>query len=243
MSILLRTTCATVLSLLLLAGRSFAADISSLNIIGFSPDSSVFAFEEYGVLDGSGFPYSNIYFVDTVNDTFLPGTPVRVRIEKEASLDEARSEAATKAKTLIGDNKLAASPGHLVAFNPISEVDSDPFKVRYFGFPSDPIAGGAYTLQLEQFPLPPSEKCKGLADAFTGFRLKITEFNGQAANIKVREDTGIPESRGCPVGYRLGAVVTNTGATPLHIALVQVNTEGFEGKDGRWIAVPVRVAP
>lgn len=241
MSPLLRTlTCALVG--LLVSTRVFAADIASFRVIGFSADASVFAFEEYGIHDGSGFPYSNIYFIDTVNDTFLPGTPVRVRIDEEVPLEKARAEAAGKAKALIEKHNLEVSPGNLVAFNPVTEADSDPFKVRYFGFPSAPVAGGAYTLQLEQFALPPSDKCKDLPDSSFGFRLKITEFNGQAANIKVHEDENIPASRGCPMGYRLGAVITHTGQTPLHMALVQVNTFGFEGQDGRWIAVPVRIS-
>lgn len=241
MSIILRTFACGLIALLT-ATRVFAADIASFRIIGFSADASVFAFEEYGVQDGSGFPYSNIYFIDTVNDTFLPGTPVRVRIDEEAPLEKARAEAAEKARELIGKHNLEASPGNLVAFNPVTESDSDPFKVRYFGFPSDPIVGGAYTLQLEQFALPPSDKCKDLPDSSIGFRLKVTEFNGQAANIKVHEDENIPASRGCPAGYRLGAVITHMGEVPLHMALVQVNSFGFEGKSGRWIAVPVRIS-
>ena len=49
-----------------LAGSpAIAGDTAELNILGFSGDSSIFAFEEYGVQDGSGFPYSTIYVIDT----------------------------------------------------------------------------------------------------------------------------------------------------------------------------------
>src|SRR5690606_36811639 len=41
---------------------AFAGDTASLDVLGYSPDGKVFAFEEYGIADGSGFPYSNIYF-------------------------------------------------------------------------------------------------------------------------------------------------------------------------------------
>jgi predicted secreted protein len=43
---------------------ALAADTAALSILGFSRDQGVFAFEEYGIQDGSGFPYSNIYAID-----------------------------------------------------------------------------------------------------------------------------------------------------------------------------------
>ena len=58
----------------------FAGDAAQLEILGFSKDGGVFAFEEYGVQDGSGFPYANRYYIDTTTDTFVKGTPVRVRL-------------------------------------------------------------------------------------------------------------------------------------------------------------------
>lgn len=59
------------------ASPTFAGDYAALQPIGFSADGNVFAFEEYGVQDGSGFPYSTIYVIDTRDDSFLPGAPVR----------------------------------------------------------------------------------------------------------------------------------------------------------------------
>ena len=41
---------------MLFAGSTSAADIASVRPIGFSSDGAVFAFEEYGIQDGSGFP-------------------------------------------------------------------------------------------------------------------------------------------------------------------------------------------
>ena len=45
-----------------------AGDFAKREIHGFSVDGGLFAFEEYGVQDGSGFPYSNIYVIDTATD-------------------------------------------------------------------------------------------------------------------------------------------------------------------------------
>ncbi|MBZ9963064.1 DUF2259 domain-containing protein [Mesorhizobium sp. B292B1B] len=38
-----------------------AGDVAELEILGFTKDGGVFAFEEYGVQDGSGFPCGNRY--------------------------------------------------------------------------------------------------------------------------------------------------------------------------------------
>ena len=47
------------------AASARAGDVAELEILGFSDDGGVFAFEEYGVQDGSGFPYANRYYIDT----------------------------------------------------------------------------------------------------------------------------------------------------------------------------------
>lgn len=78
-----------------------AGDVAELEILGFTKDGSVFAFEEYGVQDGSGFPYANRYYIDTSTDSFLKGTPIRVRLEDEnAKLDAVRLQARQKANPL-----------------------------------------------------------------------------------------------------------------------------------------------
>jgi len=69
---------ATLIALTLWAcSPALAGDTAEINVLGFSADGSIFAFEEYGVQDGSGFPYANRFYIDTASDKFLPGTPVR----------------------------------------------------------------------------------------------------------------------------------------------------------------------
>ena len=64
-------------------GRVAAGDFADREIFGFSPDGGTFAFEEFGVQDGSGFPYATIYVIDTAKDAWVSGTPIRVRIDDE----------------------------------------------------------------------------------------------------------------------------------------------------------------
>ena len=218
-----------------------AGDIAAIEPIGFSADGKVFAFEQYGIQDGSGFPYSEILFIDTVADTYLPGIPIRSRIDDEgATISAVRAESRRKAEALITVHRPADHPGQFVAFNPVSELDTDPHRIAYRAYPAEPAFGGAYRLQLEEIDAPLPEKCEGLVEAIKGFRLDLTERDGTAVTQTLHRDETVPASRNCPTGYRIGGAVTYrplSGET-VHIALVMVMSFGFEGRDGRWIAVP-----
>ena len=74
---------------------AMAGDRALIDHVGFSADFRYFAFEEFGIQDGSGFAYSNIFVVDLETDSWVIGTPVRVQAEsEETSLVEIRAEAA-----------------------------------------------------------------------------------------------------------------------------------------------------
>ena len=91
-----------VLALCLATGAASAGDYADRTIIGFSPDGAYFAFEEYGVQDGSGFPYANIYVVDTATDSWVAGTPIRVMVQDEtASLASVRFNAYEQANAIL----------------------------------------------------------------------------------------------------------------------------------------------
>ena len=48
------------------AAPALAGDAAQFDPIGFSEDGRYFAYEEYGIQDGSGFPYATIYLVDLI---------------------------------------------------------------------------------------------------------------------------------------------------------------------------------
>ncbi|SMC81651.1 DUF2259 domain-containing protein [Rhizobium sp. RU36D] len=232
------------MALALSATSAQSADIAAIRPIGFSAHGRIFAFEEYGIQDGSGFPYSNIFAIDTEKDAYLDGTPIRVRLDDDgASLGKARAEAATAASGLLGSFALEDHPGNFVAFNPISEVNAQSHTLRYLVHPADPAVGGAYGLRLEEIAEPAPPQCKDMVAQIRSFRLILTAREGKPANEKLYQDKAIPKSRNCPSGYRLGGVMTHaptTGGKTIHMALVMVLSIGFEGRDGRWIAVPLR---
>lgn len=221
-----------------------AADFSTFQSLGFSRDGGIYAFEEFGINDGSGLAYSTIFFIDTVKDSFLPGTPIRTGVERDTeSIAIVRREAMEKAAPLLSEHGMLDRQGELAAFNPISEIDASKDELRYLEHPADPAFGKPYTLKIEEFSVASPQRCSDFIDTLTAFRLKFGEKNGEPADEIVHEDgTDIPESRRCTVGYRLGGVVTYTplAGAPVHMALVNVLSLGFEGHNGRWIAVPAR---
>jgi predicted secreted protein len=214
-----------------------AGDVANLQILGFSADGGIFAFEEYGEGDGSGFPYANRFYIDTSNDSFVSGTPIRVLIEDETvPVETARTQARAKGEAVVPSAVLAANPGFTAGYNAVTEYSADPFRMlvnpRPIFSPVDP----PLEFRLEEFPVIAPEGCESMGD-IVGFRLLRIDSRPGGVTTVVHEDKKIPASRGCPLGYRIGAVQTWMDGEYVFAVLLSVISQGFEGPDYRWIAV------
>ena len=216
-----------------------AGDMAARDIIGFSKDGRYFAFEQYGVQDGSGFPYADVFFIDTVEDAWVPGTPFRVRIDNEETpLAEARRQVAEKARnTFI---KLAITePGTLLASNPVTELSADPHKVVVNPRVAVPPIDVPWTYRIESFELPIPDCPEGMTDKpWQGFAL-IFQKEG-ADPVELHRDSSVPKSRGCAMRYAISDVVRHETSDndAVVVALISVFKLGFEGPDRRFVAVP-----
>lgn len=231
-----------LIALALSGGAAGAGEFAEVRPLGFSADGKVFAFEEFGVQDGSGFAFANRFFIDTTRDSFLPGSTVRVVLDDETrNVGDARSEAAARSAALEAQYRFSANPGTLAAFNPLSELDGAAYELRYTPISMQPQPFGPHAVRLQEKPLPPSSLCKTLSETSTGFRLEMTEINGAPASLLLHDDMSVPKSRGCPTGYRVGGAVTYFAqGVWTHSVLVLVRSVGFEGENGRWVAVTRR---
>jgi predicted secreted protein len=231
-----------VLALILAGMPARSAEFSEVRPIGFSADGAVFAFEEFGVYDGSGFPFASRFFIDTVSDSFLPDSTIRVVIEdEEKTVADARAAAAAQSRDLEDQYSFLANPGVIAAFNPLSELDSDAHQLRYLPISVVPAFFRPYTVQLTETKLPSDSPCDAMTEARLGFRLDLTEVEGEPVAIVLHEDGFLPKSRFCPTGYRLGGVVTHwADGVWTHAYLVLSQSFGFEGEHGRWMAVTHR---
>lgn len=228
---------ALALALAPTAGK--AGDYAERNALGFSPDGSHFAFEEYGVEDGSGFPYANIFVIDTATDSWVAGTPIRVRLDDEgASLGAARAEALAQARPLLVDRQITVVP-FVAASNPLTETSANPaavsFQPRRRGRPNT-----SYHLALAEYELPEPD-CPDIGfGPFKGFRLTMTAPD--TSQRVLVEDRSIPRSRHCPIGYSISEVLTFTGnGPPVAVVMINVFSIGFEGPDRRFIAVATQL--
>ena len=234
--------CTWLLAQLATVATASAGDVAELEILGFSKDGGVFAFEEYGVQDGSGFPYANRYYIDTDSDSFLKGTPIRVRLDDEAAtLDQARLQARQKGEAIGDQAELTANRGITAGFNPVTELSADPFRMvvnpRPIFSPVDP----PLEFRLDEIGMNDTERCQSLGE-INGFRLLRIEAKDGGQTHLLHEDKSIPQSRGCPNGYRIGAVQTfSLDSLSAYAVLIAVRQYGFEGPDFRWIAVTGRL--
>lgn len=216
-----------------------AGDAATMETLGFSPDGRIFAFEEYGVQDGSGFPYANRFYIDTVTDSFLPGTPVRVLLQDEnATVTNARIKALQQGQSVIGDGILLDNPGFTAGRNSVTELSADPARMVVNPRPVFPPIDDALEFRIQEVAVPQPQRCQNLGE-IKGFRLLRLQTSGGGQTQVIHEDQRVPTSRGCPLGYMIGGIQTYypNGGSPVFAVLIAVRQVGFEGPDHRWIAV------
>ncbi|WP_316357680.1 DUF2259 domain-containing protein [Devosia sp.] len=231
---------ASLLAVLALAAPAMAGDRALVDIIGYSEDARYFAFEEFGIQDGSGFAYSSIYIVDLSTDSWVVGTPIREQADDEGiSLSQIRAEVQLQAAEDLADFGIDM-PAEYAALVGDGAPDADGNSLR-FGSPGygPGEVSGDYELRLSSFPTTAAAPC---AEWFSvdpmGYQLIIADTGGERL---IHRDGPLPRSRGCPVTYRIHGVVLpfNAGSISHAVALISVYPGGFEGPDRRFIAVPL----
>ncbi|WP_173931635.1 DUF2259 domain-containing protein [Chelativorans sp. Marseille-P2723] len=220
-----------------------AGDMAAVEVLGFSSDGSIFAFEEYGIQDGSGFPYANRFYIETATDSFVANTPIRVRLDDErARLEEARDQAKTRGQRIVADEELRRNIGFRAGWNAVTELSADPHRMMVNPRPIMPPLDEALEFRLEELVLGEPERCRHFGPV-AGFRLlRVGAAAGEETRI-VHEDSSIPSSRGCPLGYRIAGIQTfhPEGSAPVYAVLIAIRQVGFEGPDHRFLAVTGRL--
>lgn len=218
---------------------AFASDTAQRNILGFSPDGTWFAFEEYGISDGSGAPYANIFVLNLDQDKWAKGTPVRISFgEKVAPVSAAREKAMAKAKPIL--EKLSiGEPGLLLASNPVTQISTNPRRVDFYRNRNLATPANKLSYVLKELDFPENPTCKSFGIDEKGFSLSLTKAGSPLT--QVYKDKNIPSSRRCPKSYSISDVIEfNTSSGPTrHVVLVHMFVIGFEGADSRFLAVPV----
>ncbi|MFN3248470.1 DUF2259 domain-containing protein [Roseibium album] len=229
-----------------LANPALAGDTAEAEIYGFSSHGDFFAFEQYGTQDGSGFPYSEIFVLDVIGDTWVKPSPFRRLDEvdetngydEEQVLNETRERNQEAARSLLQDKGIFGK-GKTVAFNPPTELTANPYKMVVA--PRLPLVSGETSIELTltEYPLKNSV-CAGYDVNTKGFRLTMVN-NGVTRTLN--DDTSVPDSRRCPFAYRIERFFTYypDQAPPVFAILIQMESLGFEGPDRRYLAITGRL--
>lgn len=213
--------------------EAVAGDASDLSIIGWSPDGRFMAYELYGVQDGSGFPYSEVYIVDVPANDFV-GSAFKMQASEAdddiPELDDLRRQNLAAAHARIRElNIQTTDKGKLLVYHPLTDVTTDGYRVRFATGPDalQPVPGYAYELLLDE---------RETGDTCYEFRSKMLTLT--LANDKQRKvlqhDKRLPRSRGCVFKYRIERVIVHGEqlAVFLHAFL-----PGFEGPNVRHLVV------
>lgn len=238
-------TLLAVLALAFYMPAAWAGDRGLLDVIGYSDDGRYFAFEEYGVEDGSGFAYSNIFVVDLNEDRWVVGTPVRLKADDETETLFALRERSRAEILPRLDSLDIYQPAQVLAYTGDGETNVDARQIG-FGVPDYLEPGAvreAYKLELSLFDTTSGLPCEEwFGEKPLGFSLTLQ--NGGIAS-EVYRDGSLARSRGCPVDYRITGVFLPYYGSDIDraVALISVYSFGFEGPDRRFVAVPIVPAP
>ncbi len=234
------TALAALALLAALTAPALAGDRALIDLIGFSPDARYFAFEEFGIQDGSGFAYSSIYLLDLTNDSWVVGTPIRAQAaDEERGLADTRAEAGRNAAAHLRDFDISVPVDVATMLGDgTPEIDG---KTLRFGVPG--YAPGQvmdkHHLQLRSFETGAANPCSEWFDsAPLGFELVLSDAE---TDTVIYRDGTLPRSRACPTDYRLYAVALPFMSQDIAsgVAIVSYYPQGFEGPDRRFLAVPL----
>jgi predicted secreted protein len=240
----LRQLCAFVAVLLTWAASGLTpahtAELAESAIVGYSVDGRYFAFEEFGIQDGSGFAYSNVFVIDLERDRWVPGTPIRRRGEDETErLFDVRAEAMADAQTHLDRLHISAAYRTLAATTPMEAGDQErhlTFNPRPILTPIDP----PLTMRLQRLTMASPRDCFDMVET-AGFVLTVQAEGGPERTV--HRDERLPYSRACPSDYGIAAIITPfDGAPGRAVAMISVYQLGFEGLDRRFLAVPFDLA-
>jgi predicted secreted protein len=228
-----------IAALLSVSGAT-AAERAEFDLIGYSPDGRYFAFEQYGVQDGSGFAYSDFFVIDLDRDAWAAGPFHEQAGDEATALAAVRADARQAAQPALDGFDISV-PAVEIALNGDGEPGIDGLTLD-FGVPgySDPgHMFASYALALTIYEAPTAQDCiVYLGEPAKGFGLDLIS-DGDSQSI--HHDLSIPASRGCPTTYRITAVVLPFGAYDISraVALISVYAFGFEGVDRRFVALPL----
>ena len=219
----------------------FAAENSQVHPIGYSEQGRYFAYEEYGFSETDRAAYSKIYIIDLVQISQVVGTPILYQGRNSSqTLVDVRKEAQNFAQAFLS-NLQFDTQAITIALNGDGQLGVDR-RALSFGVPiygDSRRTAGQYNITLDSFETSAASECSKFTDKPPlGFNLIVENFG---ASREVYTDSILARSRECPIHYELHSVVLPFGATDISksVGIVSVVTQGPEGQNRHYIAIPL----
>ena len=237
---LFRRACVTAALLLAGVNAATTAEVAERRVLGFSQDGRYFAFMQYGTHDATGAPYADLFVVDLERDAFMPGTPLRVRYgERPVPLARALAELKRRGRAIL--SRLGPLlPGRIMASRTAMQAGAgDPRELHFYSNYNLRIPSHMVSYRVRPLRVPAAAECSRM----NAVGMILLEKWASGSWRPVYEDMRVPRSRHCPRRYELADVIAGPQMdNPLwHVVLVRYFRPGFEGLDGRYLAIPVRI--
>lgn len=218
-----------------------AGDYATLNFVGFSKDGRYLAFEEYGVQDGSGFPYSSFYFIDVAKNS-LAAPSINIRLDNEQATEtQARSRAKLKATATLRKLRIVTgNTGQLTVSRMLTDLNVEApgsGKSQKINFAE--IVGSMYRRGDHELVLNPIEvKVRAKACDYSDlpiykFELSLKDKEADKTII-LQKDGTLPNSRFCPIDYSIQFIYLYEDNIAVFLNTYNI---GFEGPDMRYLVV------
>jgi predicted secreted protein len=249
------TSLSFLAALLILAVPAQAGDAAARKVLGFSPDGTTFAFEQYSTLYDSTEQVVEIQVIDTRSDSFVKGSPfsVRTRDDDERELDAVRAELLKKAQPTLTRLKVGGAGKHLPG-KPSIDLD----EVGIYQTAEQPLAK-SQELNLaggRKAKLAIAEEALGKASCYgaggrgtfgdvivQGLTLTLTLDDGASTILQM--DKRLPKSRRCVTEYGIAEAWLHEAADGTQTLAVLIETvdahEFHAGPNRRFMAVTKRL--
>lgn len=211
-----------------------AWDQSELHDVRFSADGRYFSFVETVGSTADDYGTGAIYVIDTLNDSWVTGTPWRVEVAGHEDNSIAALQAIRQKSVSLGSlYKLEAAGPALVPFREVDRMDPYNNDRRTAAVPS--LQG---ELRLDLQKAASAHFCENdneYPERPTDFRLVLAGEH----ELTLADYVGdLPQSRGCAHDYDIAAAYLHeVGDKKVLAVLVGVYTRGWEGSDRNLIAV------
>ena len=227
---------ALFLAFLLLPGAVLGGDTSQVKVIGFSKDGRYMTYLRYGIFDGSGQPYADLFFIDVPRNDFVKPWVIKVRGGEDDS-DAGFEKLSTVQKRALMKGESPMWKYGIRQYFTAEDIIYRTQGTNKNGVFEMEFATDKLDLLLRLKPRKaPNPPCEDLFGPPLIFNLSISDaYEGKNPKFKILQKyKKLYKSRGCVFSYAFNKLLVFIHRI---IVFIDASTPGFEGPDVRQLVV------